>query len=121
LYLALYFDRKLPIGEGMSIGFDINAIKNLIQTGSSLQFKAVIDLNTIDSQVIYPYCFDLIASDLNTPDWWQTWDWNKRSNNEDGSKTYQLLRFMESLQTATLKALPKDSTIDSLCFAVQKN
>ena len=96
-------------------------LKNLIQTGNRLQFQTIIDLNSLDPQVIYPYRFDLIASDLNTQDWWQTWDWNKRSNNEDGSKTYQLLRFMESLQTATLKALPNDGTIGSLCFAVQKN
>ena len=96
-------------------------LKNLIQTGNRLQFQTIIDLNSLDPQVIYPYRFDLIASDLNTQDWWQTWDWNKRSNNEDGSKTYQLLRFMESLQTATLKALPNNGTIGSLCFAVQKN
>lgn len=95
-------------------------LKNPIQTGNRLQFQTVIDLNSLDPQVIYPYRFDLIASDLNIQDWWQTWDWNKRSNNEDGSKTYQLLRFMESLQTATIKALPNNGTIGTFCFAVQK-
>lgn len=96
-------------------------LQNITQNNNSLSFEAVIDPNPLDSNIIYPYRFDVLASELEVHDWWKEWDWGKRADNEDGSKTYQLLRFTESLQTSALDALPQAKTIGSLCFAVQKN
>lgn len=86
----------------------------------SLNFVLSFHPEKIESSSLYVYRFDLVAKGLTSPQWWTEWDWDSRETPQDGSKTYQLSRFTDSLATITLEAMGQDKTIGSVCFAVQK-
>ena len=86
----------------------------------SLNFALSFHPEKIESSSLYVYRFDLMAKGLTSPEWWTDWDWDSRENSKDGSKTYQLSRFTDSLATITLEAMGQDKTIGTVCFAVQK-
>jgi hypothetical protein len=85
-----------------------------------LDFDLLLHPQEIASSSLYVYRFDLLANGLTTPEWWEAWDWGSRESETDGTKTYQLRRFTDSLGTITLDAMGEDKTIGTVCFAVQK-
>ena len=74
--------------------------------------------NFVESNIYY-FKVDVMAKDLQKPDWWK--EWNLNSGN-DGSKTSNLYGFMNSLKNITLNSMDESAlTVGRFCYAVQKD
>jgi hypothetical protein len=93
------------------------------------KFAAVIQPDKLSEPGIYKLQFDLINSSLAFPNWWKEWDWQTRTGEEDGSKTYNLQEFFTALKVRTetiqseIAKSPQHSGwfIGTLCYAIQKD
>lgn len=84
-----------------------------------------IEENTLHLQVtlhsdrlepgIYTFTVDAIAQDLAEPSWWQAW--TIEQNEEDGSRTHNLARFLRQLQSPIREANP---TLGRFCYGIHR-
>jgi hypothetical protein len=86
---------------------------------NQLEFTTSISPNNFPESNIYYLAVDVVAKDLQKPDWWSEWN---LSSGSDGSKTSNLYGFMNSLKNITLNSMDESTlTIGRLCYAVQKD
>lgn len=92
---------------------------------NDLEFTTVIKQNNLNEPGIYVFTVDAEVSNLEQLSWWQEWDWeSSKTSNQDGSKTDQLLTFMNNLKRTTEQLMaqsPQPPIIGRFCFAIQKN
>lgn len=105
----------------------------IISQDNKLNFSAIIDPNKFPETGIYKLKFDIVTQNLQIPTWWQEWDWQSRSNEQDGSKTHNLAEFFKALKirTETMKSQQVKNNQDKnqtpqwlvgrLCYGIQKN
>lgn len=113
-------DNNSNLKQGLIIEFDNGSVS---EEQPSLTYTATIKVNQLTEPKIYLFEVDLIAKNLQEPDWWEEWDWQTRDNQQDGSKTHNLSRFMRKLQDETLELIANDNNeavIGRLCYAIQK-
>lgn len=113
-------DNSSNLKQGLIIEFDNGSVS---KEQPSLTYTATIKVNQLTEPKIYLFEVDLIAKNLQEPDWWEEWDWQTRDNQQDGSKTHNLSRFMRKLQDETLELIANDNNeavIGRLCYAIQK-
>ncbi|NET62560.1 MAG: hypothetical protein F6K47_42625, partial [Symploca sp. SIO2E6] len=100
-------------------------IDNWQLTNNDEQLSFHLNLQPTEFQPAGVYFFEVeaIAGDLQEPSWWQ--DWNATSDNlSDGSKTYNLLKFLEQLKAITTELMTDEENqpvIGHFCYAIQKN
>jgi hypothetical protein len=86
---------------------------------NQIEFTTSISPNNFPKSNIYYFAVDVVAKDLQKPDWWSEWNLNSGS---DGSKTSNLYGFMNSLKNITLNSMDESTlTIGRLCYAIQKD
>jgi hypothetical protein len=88
-----------------------------------LSFTTKIEPNNFTESGIYYFAVDLIAKDLQGQNWWNEWDLStEKSDRSNGSKTENLLNFMNGLKSITVNSMETNAlTIGRFCYAVQKN
>ncbi|KPQ40047.1 MAG: hypothetical protein HLUCCO16_04795 [Phormidium sp. OSCR] len=64
---------------------------------------------------IYTFVVDAIAQDLAEPSWWQ--EWTITQNQEDGSRTHNLARFLRQLQSPISQTQP---TLGRFCYGIHR-
>ena len=89
-------------------------------TDSDLNFKSQINLDIITNPGIYIFKINAIVNNFQDEEWWKEWDWTSRIDNQDGSKTHNLLNFMENLKRTTVD-LMEEPSLGYFCYAIQKN
>lgn len=96
---------------------------------NKLYFSTIIEPNKFPQPGIYKLQFDVFTHKLQAPTWWREWDWQARSNDQDGSKTHNLEEFLiglknrtESLVTGNLNNSEENNLlVGRFCYGVQKN
>ena len=96
------------------------------ESNQQLQFKAVLYPKATDTQGIYIFNFEAMATELQdekdpSQTWWSEWSSTSKTI-EDGSKTYNLLEFLRQLRSMTSDSLPvgdKNRLVGKFCYAVQ--
>jgi hypothetical protein len=89
-------------------------------TENQLGFVPKIDPSKIQPGV-YFVTVDAVAKKLEKQTWWKEWSANEDS--KDGSKTNNLLRFLEEIQTITtdlMNVQANQSVIGRFCYSIQK-
>lgn len=100
-------------------------ISDLNLTGQNLTFNTQILPESLSEPGIYLFTVDLTTKDLQTPDWWEKWDWGSQqdshqTNKQDGSKTYHLKDFMTTLKNRLTDG-NKSISLGRFCYAIQKD
>ena len=94
-------------------------IDNWHLDNNKLKFTTSINPGNFDESNIYYFKIDVMAKDLQKPDWWKEWNLN---SGKDGSKTSNLYGFMNSLKNITLNSMGESAlTVGRFCYAVQKD
>ena len=86
------------------------------------KFTTTIQPENIELNKINVITADVIATELQEPDWWKEWSSNE-SNITDGSKTYNLTRFLRGLKRITTDLMTQNnsqSSIGRFCYVIQK-
>lgn len=89
-----------------------------------LQFNTMIRPEAFPEPGIYLVTVDAVVKNWETPQWWKDWDWTTRKGNQDGSKTYNFLKFMENLARTTTNSMSvgdKKPVIGRFCYAIEKD
>lgn len=113
---------NLNLQNGLTV--DKNSLNITGDKNRDLQFDTVIDLNNLSNPQVYLFEVDLIVDDIKSPDWWQDWDSQNAVDTEDGSKTQNILSFMNKLKKLSLDSLGEANNpgvIGRLCFGVDKD
>ncbi|WP_013325767.1 hypothetical protein [Gloeothece verrucosa] len=114
------FEKKfLPQNNNASLKQALE-IKDLKLTDNQFTFTTAIQPESFSEPGIYLFTIDLRVENLQDASWWKDWDWESRTNSEDGSKTYNLLNFMRNLKTRMTDGETKPA-ISRFCYAIQKN
>jgi hypothetical protein len=93
--------------------------KNWQINNNQLNFTTTIIPNNFPESNIYYFKVDVIAKDLQKPEWWN--EWNSNTTN-DGSKTTNLYNFMNGIKNITLNSMNESNlTVVRLCYGIQKN
>ncbi len=95
-------------------------------TPDNLAFTMTLKPENFPEAGVYLFTIDAIAENLKSPEVSPLWEtWNSEQPQEiaqDGSKTYNLSSFMQSLKNATVDLMNEDSKIvGRFCYAIQKN
>ncbi|BAZ43691.1 hypothetical protein NIES4102_06920 [Chondrocystis sp. NIES-4102] len=86
---------------------------------NKLKFFTTINPDVISEANIYYFKVDVVAKDLQKPNWWSEWNTN---SGDDGGKTANLSNFMNSLRNMTFNSMDEATkTIGRFCYAVQKD
>ncbi|MGK7877639.1 MAG: hypothetical protein AB4426_31355 [Xenococcaceae cyanobacterium] len=110
--------------------FNDLSLKNAIELNAwkldnnRLNFTTTIRPEEFPEEGIYLFTVDVVAEEFKEPSWWKEWDWSSRISNKDGSKTYNLLSFMQNLKTTTTDLMTvgdQKPVIGRFCYAIQKN
>ncbi|WP_375493375.1 hypothetical protein [uncultured Nostoc sp.] len=89
----------------------------------------VTNLNSVKETGVYRFVFDVFPSKLKGQSWWSTWSFNEEEakswsiepKNFDGSRTYNLLPFLQSLSEITLQQIESSkSPIGRFCYVIHK-
>jgi hypothetical protein len=88
-----------------------------------LSFTTKIEPNNFTESGIYYFAIDLIAKDLQGQTWWNEWDLDSEKGDlSNGSKTENLLNFMNGLKSITVSSMDSNAlTVGRFCYVVQKN
>lgn len=88
-----------------------------------LAFTSTIQPDKFPEPGIYLFTFDVVAKELQEPEWWNEWSWQaNRDSNLDGSKTHNLSNFLSGLKTITTNLMEENPPIiGRFCYAIQKN
>lgn len=103
-----------------------NALKQAINftnweiTGNNLNFTNTLNIDSLPDPGIYIFQVNAIVNSFQEESWWKEWDWTSRIDNQDGSKTHNLLNFMKNLKQTTTD-LMEEPSIGYFCYAIQKN
>lgn len=103
-----------------------NSLKRAIQfadweiTENNIEFTSTINLNSISNPGIYIFKINTLAKGLQDEAWWKEWDWTSRVDDKDGSKTHNLLNFMQNLKRTTIDLMEQPS-FGYFCYGIQKN
>ena len=89
-------------------------------TDNNLNFTNTLDIDSIPEPGIYIFKVNAIVNSFQEESWWKEWDWTSRIDNQDGSKTHNLLNFMKNLKQTTTD-LMEEPSIGYFCYAIQKN
>jgi hypothetical protein len=116
-----------PSPQGVSLG-NLQLTKD---TPSQITYDLTISPEELANQEAYIYAFRLQAEALTTPDWWQAWDADQVSpnnnpegskpdqvspnNNLEGSKTDKLSNFLEGMNDITAEKMETGE----LCYGFQ--
>lgn len=95
-------------------------IKNLEpDANQQIQLQVTLQPNVVSPQELTLVKIQAFAQSLAVDDWWKNWDWSTRAGSQDGSKTYNLLSFLQEMSLLTLKQMdPQSRLAAELCFAV---
>jgi hypothetical protein len=94
----------------------------LDEEGQKFKFTTIIQPENIEPNKIHVITADLIATELQEPDWWEEWSSNE-SNITDGSKTYNLITFLRGLKRITTDLMTQNnnqSNLGRFCYVIQK-
>lgn len=103
-----------------------NSLKSIINTSdwditnNQLKFTNTLNLKSIPSSGIYLVKINALAKKLSDEPWWLEWDRQSKVSDTDGSKTYNLLNFMQNLKLTTTDLI-EEPAIGHFCYAIQKN
>ncbi|ELS00618.1 hypothetical protein Xen7305DRAFT_00003190 [Xenococcus sp. PCC 7305] len=89
-------------------------------TDDNLNFTSTINLDSITNPGIYIFKINAMVKNFQDEEWWSQWDFSSRTSDRDGSKTHNLLNFMENLKRTTID-LMEEPSIGYFCYAIQKN
>ncbi|NES19563.1 MAG: hypothetical protein F6K41_11700 [Symploca sp. SIO3E6] len=91
----------------------------LIDNNDTISFSLNIQARALQPKEVYFFEIEAIAGDLGEPDWWE--EWNATSKEiRDGSKTYNLLKFLRQLKALTTDK-ENPPVIGNFCYAIQRN
>jgi len=95
-------------------------IKNLEpDANQQIQLQVTLQPNAVSAQEVTLVKIQAYAQSLAVDDWWKNWDWSTRADSQDGSKTYNLLSFLQEMSLLTLRQMdPEGRLAAELCFAV---
>lgn len=99
---------------------DDNRLRDAVQLsdwrieGNQLQVRATFHSDRLEPG-IYTFTVDAIAQDLAEPSWWQ--DWTITQNQQDGSRTHNLARFLRQLQSPIRQTQP---TLGRFCYGIHR-
>jgi hypothetical protein len=93
------------------------------QAPRKLNFVTTIHPDKFPEPGIYLFTIDLVAKNLQEQPWWEEWNWQiGRDNQQDGSKTNNLLPFLRGLKTITANLMAENPPkIGRFCYAIEKN
>ncbi|MEL4894570.1 hypothetical protein [Crocosphaera sp. Alani8] len=106
-------DNNSPLKQALNIT-DVNL------TDNTLTFNTKVKPESLTESGIYLFTLDLKIDNLQGASWWEDWDWENRSDNQDGSKTYNFFNFMTNMKNLMTDGNKKPS-INRFCYAIQKN
>jgi len=101
----------------------------IIPQENKLKFSAIIQPKKFPEPGIYKLHFDILSQNLQVPSWWEEWDWQTKSSEEDGTKTHGVKDFFTALKnrTETMKTEQSNNQQESkwlvgrFCYGIQKN
>ncbi len=122
------FEKKFKVMNSSDINTAFQLQDWQIQE-NKLNFSALIEPNKFPESGVYKFKFDIFAQRLQTPIWWKEWDWEARSNEQDGTKTQGIEEFFIGLKNRTeiLQSGKSNNSEDNnwligrLCYGIQKN
>ncbi|MDZ7957868.1 MAG: hypothetical protein RMY34_08160 [Aulosira sp. DedQUE10] len=122
------FDKKFKSIDASDINSAIQ-LQNWQVKENKLNFSALFEPKKFPEPGIYKLKFDVFTHKLQAPRWWKEWDWQARSNDQNGSKTHNLEEFLiglknrtEMLQTGKLTNSEDNSWLmGRFCYGIQKN
>jgi hypothetical protein len=96
---------------------------------NKLKFSAIVQPDKFAEPGIYKLQFDIISQNLETPSWWNKWDWQTKSSEEDGTKTHGVEEFFMALKnrTETMKTEQSNNQEESqflvgrFCYGIKKD
>lgn len=89
------------------------------EANQQIQLQVTLQPNAVNPQEVTLVKIQAYAQSLAVAEWWQTWDWSTRTGSQDGSKTYNLLSFLQEMSLLTLRQMDPESRLAAeLCFAV---
>lgn len=88
-----------------------------------LTFETTIQPDKFPEPGIYLFSIDIVARDLQEQPWWEEWNWKVgRDQENDGSKTNNLLPFLRGLKKITTDLMAENPPkIGRFCYAIEKN
>ena len=104
---------------------DVLEISNLtVSSSNNLDFTTIIKSDKISNNLVNLYEIDINVSNLESPTWWSQWSWQS-INNQNGSKTQNLERFLDDqLKEISLELINQNNnktiSVGKLCYAIQK-
>jgi hypothetical protein len=117
------FSKKVDKTNDSSLQQAIEIRKlNLNEQQRNLNLSTTIKPNKMPSG-IYFFTIDTIAKDLQEQPWWEKWN-STESNKTDGSKTFNILKFLQQLKHLTTELMVREnskSIIGRFCYAIQKD
>ncbi|NEP58808.1 MAG: hypothetical protein F6K31_17605 [Symploca sp. SIO2G7] len=94
-----------------------------VTNNDKLSFNLNLQPTELQPPGVYFLEIEAIAGDLQEPDWWQ--EWNATSEDiSDGSKTYNLLKFLQQLKALKMESMTDKENkpvIGHFCYAIQRN
>jgi hypothetical protein len=122
LKLAGEFNNDTPDFEDI----DQNAVAEFIQASNwniqenTIDFSMLFNSPKMETGV-YKITVDVVPKALKGKDWWPKWNLAEKDQ-FDGSKTYNLLPFLEQLQAITFQKISEspDGRIAKLCYVLHK-
>jgi len=111
-----------PQNSSFSNGIEVNKWE-INPENNNLSYSTNINGQNLTNGQIYNFEVNVMIKDLPEPEWWSEWDWNTRENENDGSKTHNILSFLRLLKLQTLELMTKENNppvVGKLCFAIQK-
>ncbi|MEC4819151.1 MAG: hypothetical protein SAK29_38640 [Scytonema sp. PMC 1069.18] len=71
---------------------------------------------------VYLFTVNAVANKLQEQQWWEEWN-STQENITDGSKTYNLERFLQQLRNLTSDLMREKSQpiVGRFCYAIQRN
>ncbi|MBO3463176.1 hypothetical protein G7B40_029160 [Aetokthonos hydrillicola Thurmond2011] len=117
------FRQKLDKNNDRSLQQALQISKFSINENSkNISFLTTIDPKKMGSG-IYFFTVDTIATDLQKQPWWEAWN-STDINKTDGSKTLNILKFLEQLKSLTTELMEEENrepVIGRFCYAIQKD
>ena len=116
------FDKQFKESTDSQLQKAIDIGEWKLADSQKLDFTTKIKSSNFQQPGVYFFQVEALVKDLQEPSWWK--DWNSSENNQDGSKTDNLLKFLGELKTITIDLMNSDrnkSIIGRFCYGIQKN
>ncbi len=102
----------------------IDLTKWQIENENKLNFTANIQPDKFTQPGIYLLNVDVLSKKFQEPSWWNEWNSKTQTSEPDGTKTHNLLTFLQALKNRTEELKNSDnshSIIGHLCYGIQKD